>query len=140
MLSPLVYWTVLLAVAAYAFARGRFDEWRAITICIIATIATRLVHSPLVDRFSSVELGVLVVDSLALLAFIHIALRSERFWPLWVAGLQLTTMMSHFMKAIRIDLMPQAYAAAERFWVYPIFMAIVIGTWRGHQRRLRDAA
>ena len=32
--------------------------------------------------------------------------------------------------------MPQAYAAAARFWVYPIFLVIVIGTWRSLRRRL----
>ena len=30
--------------------------------------------------------------------------------------------------------MPHAYAAAARFWVYPIFLIIVIGTRRSHQR------
>ena len=35
--------------------------------------------------------------------------------------------------------LPQAYAAAARFWVYPIFMIIVVGTWRTHHRG-RDEA
>ena len=134
MLSPFAYWIVLLAVAGYAFARGRFDERWAAATCIAATIGTRLVHSPLTTRFSSVEIGVMVVDLLAFAAFTAIALRSERFWPLWVAGLQLTTMLAHFLKAIEIDLVPHVYAAAARFWVYPIFLIIVVGTWRSHKR------
>ena len=138
MLSPTAYWIVLIAVTAYAFARGRLDERCAAAICIAATIGTRLVHSPLSNRFSSVEVGVLVVDGLALLAFTVIALRSERFWPLWVAGLQLTTTLAHLLKAVELDLMPQVYAAAARFWVYPIFLIIVIGTTRSHQRALTD--
>ena len=39
------------------------------------------------------------------------------------------------LKAVQLDLMPQAYAAAARFWVYPIFLIIVVGTWRSHRRR-----
>jgi hypothetical protein len=31
--------------------------------------------------------------------------------------------------------MPQAYAAATKFWSYPILLLVVIGTWR-RQRRL----
>lgn len=139
MLSPFAYWIVLLAVSAYAFWRGHLDERWAAVICIVATIATRLVHSPLTSRFSSVEIGVLVVDGLALGAFTFIALRSDRFWPLWVAALQLTTMFAHILKAVQIDLMPQVYAAAARLWVYPIFAAIIIGTYRSHRRR-REAA
>ncbi|QDP19219.1 hypothetical protein [Sphingomonas xanthus] len=135
MLSPLAYWAVLLAVSAYAFLRGKVDERGAAAVCLAATVATRLVHSPLSTRFSSVEIGVLIVDLLAFAGFTAIALRSRRFWPLWIAGLQLTTTMAHLMKAIEIDLYPQAYAAAARVWVYPIFLIIVVGTWRSDQRR-----
>lgn len=138
MLNPLQYWIVLLVVSAYALLRGRYDERAAAAVCIGATIATRLVHSQLVERFSRVETGVLAVDLLAFSAFAAIALRSKRFWPLWVAGLQLTTLLAHALKAIELDLMPQAYAAAARFWVYPIFVIILVGTWRGHQRRVRE--
>lgn len=138
MLSPLTYWILLFAVSAYAFFRGRFDERLAATICIIATFITWLFNSPLRERFSGVEIGVLAADTLALIGFTVLALRSDRFWPLWVAGLQLTTTLSHMLKAIQIDLMPQAYAAAARFWVYPIFLIIVIGTWRSHQRRISE--
>ena len=130
MLSPLTYWIVLLIVSAYAFARGQLDERWAAAICIVATIGTKLLHSPLTSRFSSVEVGVLVIDCLTLAAFTAIALRSQRFWPLWVAGLQLTTILAHLLKAVELDLMPQVYAAAARLWVYPIFLIIVIGTWR----------
>lgn len=138
MLNPLQYWTVLLVVSAYALLRGRYDERAAAAVCIGATIATRVAHSQLAERFSQVETGVLTVDLLAFVAFTAIALRSKRFWPLWVAGLQLTTLLAHGLKAIELELMPQAYAAAARFWVYPIFAIIIVGTWRGHQRRMRE--
>jgi len=139
MLSPLSYWILLLAVTAYAFAKGRMDERLAAVICVAATIGTILVNSPLSVRFSSVEVGVLIVDVLAFAAFTAIALRTDRFWPLWVAGLQLTTTMAHFLRAVDLHLMPQAYAAAARLWVYPIFLIIVIGTWRSSRRESDDA-
>lgn len=140
MLNPLTYWIVLLAVAGYAFARGRIDERWAAAICIAATIGTKLAHSPLGDRFSHVEVGVMVVDLLALAGFTAIALRSDRFWPLWVAGLQLTTILAHLFKVADLDLIPKVYAAAARFWVYPIFLIIFIGTWRSHQRLRAEEA
>lgn len=136
MLSPLAYYTVLFLVSAYAFLRGRGDERVAAATCIVATFATNLVYSPIAG-FSEIEVGVLLVDAAAFAAFTFLALRSDRFWPLWVAGLQLTTMVAHALKAVQIDLMPQAYAAAARFWVYPIFLIIVVGTWRGHRRRTK---
>ena len=45
---------------------------------------------------------------------------------------------AHLLKAVHLDLMPQAYAAAARFWVYPIFLVIVIGTWRTARRRVME--
>ena len=139
MLNPIIYHLLLAAVAAYAFLRGRSDERLAAGICIVATIATRLVLSPVGDRYSGVELGVLLVDLMTLAGFVAIALRTDRFWPLWVAGLQLTTLVAHALKAIELDLLPHAYAAAGRFWVYPIFLIIVVGTWRSHHRALEES-
>lgn len=139
MLSPFTYYAILIAVCAYAFLRGRADERIAAATCIAATFATNIVYHP-TGGYTGVETGILAVDTMALAAFTYLALRSERFWPLWVAGLQLTTVIAHALKAIELDLMPQAYAAAARFWVYPIFLIIVIGTFRSHRRLQRQAA
>ena len=139
MLSPSAYYLLLFAVSAYAVWRGRADERLAAGICVAATFATNFFYSPLAG-FSTIEVGVLVVDAATFAAFTFLALRSQRFWPLWVAGLQLTTLTAHFLKAVQFDLMPQAYAAAARFWVYPIFLIIVIGTWRSHRRRQQAGA
>lgn len=137
MLTPLSYYAILFAVCAYAFLHGRLDERLAAGTCILATFATNIAYSP-AGSFSRVEVGVLFVDTLALVGFTVIALRTDRFWPLWVAGLQLTTIVAHLLKAVQLDLLPHAYAAAARFWVYPIFLIIVVGTWRGHRRARRE--
>lgn len=134
MLSPYLYHILLIAVCGYAFSQGQRDERLAAAICIVATVATRLLLAPLTSRYSTLEAGVFVVDLAVLAGFTFIALRSHRFWPLWVAGLQLTTILAHALKAVDFSLVPQIYAAAARFWVYPIFMIIVIGTWRSQRR------
>jgi hypothetical protein len=77
----------------------------------------------------------MLVDIIALGLFVAVALKSRSFWPLWIAGLQLTTSFAHAMKAIDVNgLGPQAYAAAERFWSYPILIILIVGTWRTHRR------
>ncbi len=134
MLTPQTYYAILFLVSVYAFLRGRSDERIAVATCILATFATNIVYSPR-GSYVGVELGVLLVDLGALAAFTFLALRSDRFWPLWVAGLQLTTVIAHALKGVQLDLMPQAYAAAARFWVYPIFLIIVVGTFRSARRR-----
>lgn len=138
MLSPQAYLIILFAVSAYAFLRGRTDERIVASVCVAASIASIIVGRPAASAYNGMEAGLLLVDLAALVGFTLVALRSERFWPLWVAGLQLTTLVAHGLKAVQLDLMPQAYAAAARFWVYPIFLIIVVGTWRSHRRRIEQ--
>lgn len=138
MLSPFAYWLTMFVVVAYAYGRGKVDERLAATICAMGSVATLVIRSPSSAYYSNVETGVLAIDFLALAAFVMLALRSSRFWPLWVAGFQLTSVLAHFLKAIHWGMIPQVYAAAERFWIYPIFLAIVVGTWRSRHRWLQE--
>jgi hypothetical protein len=128
---------ILALTCGYALLRGRSDErWVAAT-CIAASVATRLTVSPVLHRYSGVEIGVFVVDLATFAAFTFVALRTKRFWPLWIAGLQLTTVMAHLLKAIDTSLFPVAYAAAGRLWSYPILLILAVGTWRSRHRLMR---
>lgn len=138
MLPRYFFWTLLLLICGYALWRGRRDERIAASICLGASIATRFVISPLTVRYTGLEAGLLIIDALVLAGFVAIALRSERFWPLWIAGLQLTSSLSHLMKAVELDLLPKAYAAAAVFWSYPILIILAIATWRGHRRQVDE--
>ena len=90
-------------------------------------------------RYVGVEVGVLIVDAVTLAAFTFVALRSDRYWPLWVSGLQLTTSIAHLLKAIQPDPIPIAYAAAGRVWSYPILIILAVGTWRVHSASRQHA-
>ena len=138
MLGPYVFIPLLLLTCGFALWRGRGDEKLAALACLAATIATRFVISPLAVRYSSIEVGLLAIDLGMLFVFTYIALRTERFWPLWVAGLQLTNSMAHLLKAVEVQLIPKAYAAAAIFWSYPILIIILIGTWRTSRRHSAD--
>lgn len=139
MLPPYFFWAILLSTFAYALWRGRSDERIAASVCLAATIATHFAISPLSERYTGLEVGLLLIDGAVLATFVAIALRSKRFWPLWAAGLQLTSSLSHLMKVVEIDLLPRAYAAAAVFWSYPILLIIIVGTWRTHQRSMRKS-
>jgi hypothetical protein len=130
---------ILLAlVVLYALLRGSRDERHVALICLVGAVLTTLVLSPLAERFESVETPVMLVDLAVLAGFIAVALRSERFWPLWISGLQLTTIMGHVLKEVDLDLLPRAYGAALNFWAYPIILILAIGTWRTQRRLNRE--
>jgi len=135
-----IYWSLLALTCGYALLRGRRDERFTAAVCIIASLMMPFVLAPFAERYVGVELGAVAVDFAVLGAFVAVALRSDRFWPLWIAGLQLTTILSHLIKLVHLDLLPWAYAAAGHFWSYPILIILALGTWRGHRRMQQQQA
>lgn len=138
MLPRPLFWALLLLACGYALWRGGRDERIAALACLGASLATRLLIAPLHLRYSGVEFGLLAIDLAMLGLFTAVALKSYRFWPLWVAGLQLTTSFGHLFKAVDFDLLPHAYGAATRFWSYPILLILVIATWRGQRQMAQE--
>jgi hypothetical protein len=130
----IIFWIVLFVTCGYALWRGRRYERIAAMVFIAATVVSILMRSPLQGRYHVIETSDLIVDTAVLATVIAIALVSDRFWPLWAAGLQLVDSMSHLIKAIHADLLPNVYGAAERFWSYPILIILLIGAWRQRRR------
>lgn len=133
----LIYHTLLFGACGYALIRGRTDARIVAAIFLIGDFATYALRSE-VASYSTVETGVLIVDVIAFLGFTYAALISDRFWPLWVSGIQLTTSMGHVLKAVDTNLLPLAYAAALRFWAYPILIILAVGTWRAQRRAKQE--
>jgi hypothetical protein len=131
----LIYRALMYGVCGYALFRGKADARIVAAVFLVGDLATLALRS---STYSSVETSVFVIDIIAFLAFTYAALISDRFWPLWISGLQLTTSMGHVFKLIDSHLLPLAYAAALRFWAYPILIILAIGTWRSRRRTLRE--
>ena len=137
-MAPNLFRVLLVLVALYALLRGKRDERQVGLIFVIGVIATELVLPPARERFASVETRLMFVDLAVFAGFLWVALRSERFWPLWMAGLQLTAILGHVLKAVDGDLFARAYAAALVFWAYPMLLVLAVGTWRNQRRRRRE--
>ena len=137
MLRLVLYHLLLFGACGYAFFRGKIDARIVATTFFVGSFVTFGLRSQLSGGYSSIESGIFVVDVSCLVLFTYAALISDRFWPLWVSGLQLTTSFGHVLKLIDAHMLPFAYAAALRFWGYPILIILAVGTWRSH-RRSRD--
>ena len=96
----LLFVVLLAATAAYSFWRGDRENRLAATLCVGAVVMTQLLLQPVTHRFASVETKVFAVDLATFAGFTVIALGSSRFWPLWIAGFQLSTLIGHVLKAI----------------------------------------
>ena len=134
-MTPNIFRILLVLVVLYAFLRGGREERMVATLCLAGAVLSKLVVSPLSERYGEMEIGVLVIDLAMLVCFVAIALRSERFWPLWVAGLQLTTLVGHALKGLDTELFYRSYGAAIGIWSYPILLILMVGTWRSYLYR-----
>ena len=103
-MAPTLFRILLALVAFYAFLRGKRDERNVSIILVVGVIATHFAWTPVNERFAGLETHVMAVDIVVFAGFLWVALRSERFWPMWIAGLQLTTIFGHLLKAVEGDL------------------------------------
>jgi hypothetical protein len=132
----IIYRALMYGVCGYALLRGKTEARIVGLVFLAGDLATLGLRS----SYASVETEILIIDILAFLAFTYAALISDRFWPLWISGLQLTSSMGHLFKAIDAQLLPLAYAAALRFWAWPILIILGIGTWRSQRRARRETS
>jgi len=136
MLNVVFYFSLLFACWAYALAKGAAPERMGASIIGAGSIVTVLVASGPANRFASVEVGIFLVDAACLVAFLVLALRAHRYWPLWIAGLQLIGTAGHAVKLVDPEIIRRAYWFILGFWSYPMLLLIVLGTYR-HQQRLK---
>ena len=138
-MNILIYFLLLFVVCGYALVRGGREEKIAAMVCAAASLASLAVFLPAAVSYRDFQPRVALIDLVVLAVFVAIALRTCRFWPLWVAGLQLTSAFGHILKLLDPNLLPIAYAVSLASWSYPILAIIALGTWRT-QRRLKTSA
>ena len=130
MLRVAIFYSLLTAVNLLAWRRGRQEERLAAATCVVGTLLTVAVSEEVARRFGDFNFAAFVIDLLVLLVFLGIALRSRRFWPMWVAGLQLVTTTVHLIRLLNDELLSIVFGTALAVWSYPILLLIGIGAWR----------
>ena len=134
MVRLILYYLLLFGACGYALWRGKIDARIVAVTFFIGNFATIALRSNHAGGYSALETGIFLVAVVCFIAFTYAALISDRFWPLWVSGLQLNTGFGHIFRMIDSSLLPLAYAAALRFWGYPILFILVAGVWRSQRR------
>lgn len=132
----LVFNLVLLATCGYAlFAGGAPERWTAI-LFVMGALATFAVPDFYPSGpYHQVEPILLAIDVAILLGLLGVALRADRYWPLYVSALHLITLAIHGVKAIQPSLVPWMYAGASGKIAYPMLLMLAIGALRHRQRK-----
>ena len=98
----------------------------------MATLATNAANS---NNYAHTETGVLLIDAVLLAGLVTLALRSDRFWPIWAAAFQLVGTSVHFASMAETGDFAWAYAVGLIFWSYPVIIALMVGIWREARHR-----
>lgn len=130
---------ILLFVTSvgYALWRGGKPE-RAVAIILILMLSIdAFVHAITPATYAKTDPGHFVIDALGWVAFLFIALRARRMWPLWVSSLQTISLIAHITKLLNYSIPPLVYAIMQVSSSYPLLIILMIGTY-AHQTRLRQ--
>ncbi len=122
----------LIACCIIAATWGGRDERLAAFGFVAAGVASHLANT---DRYGTTETGVLLIDAALLLGLLVLALRSDRFWPMWAAAFQLIGTTVHFASMTESGDFAKAYANALVFWFYPVVISLMVGTWLEARKR-----
>jgi len=138
------YWLQIFltgAAVVYCWRRGGQPE-RAAAAVIPAMYLLDLMYHAIwgqVTTYDRVNVGHLVLDLAALLAFVLIAVRANRWWTLWLASAQVVAVLSHFLRGLTSVMHPWVYAAMTRgpSWLEIVLLFVGTALYQ-HRRRMRS--
>lgn len=121
---------VLVASCVAAFRWGGFDERFGAGAIMLATLASNIVPlSVSYVHYSQTDLGFFGIDAALFIGLLILALRSDRFWPLWAAAFQLVAMLVHVGSLFQHGNFAWAYYVALIFWSFPVTISLGAGSW-----------
>lgn len=131
-LNQIVFDLVMIATCFTALWYGRNSErWTAVVL-ILAAVASLFASS---SKFFQPESGIMLID-LALLGYlVWLAMRSDRFWPMYAAGFQIIGTLIHVARITDDSIFQSAYATGQILWSYPVLLTLAVGTWFEARRR-----
>lgn len=121
-----LYWAFLLTTLGLAWALGPGETRRSIAVIVAATVATASAQTVL-DGETALAV-ILGIDALLLAYFVSLALRSDRYWPLWFAAFCALGVLASISAYVFPRENFAAYQNYAGFWAIPALLSLVTGT------------
>ena len=125
---------------AYALWRGGGPERLAAALILSDWLTSPFLQSH--DAFHHAQIAIFALDALLAAALVTIALRANRYWPLWAAAFQILEILIHVAMLVDHHVRPRAYFIGMEVTSYLILMALVVGVFFEAPKspRLQDAS
>lgn len=135
MVAILFFNAVLVLTAIYAGWRGGAPERACSVLLLLAAGCSALLMLDPQISYHHVEFGLVGIDVALLLLLTALASVANRYWPMWLAALQLVTVAAHGVRAYDSRVLPWAYWLISGHIAYLVLLLLAIATAR-HRRRL----
>lgn len=123
--------TILLVVmlTSSCFIAWQWGGWEERIVAVAFVLASLASNAANNSLYTHTETGILFVDLAVFAGLVVLALRSDRFWPMYAAAFQLVAVTVHVASMTEHGNFAWAYAVALTFWTYPVLIALMAGTW-----------
>jgi hypothetical protein len=128
MISGFAYLALLVLCGTVVAFYGQKYERYGVLVMIAGSIASALFHRDFLD----VEVNVMIVDGFALILLGLIAIKSNRFWPLWLTGFQFVALLTHAVRLKYSGVLPNAYLLGDSIWATFQLTLLLIVSLRIH--------
>ncbi len=126
MLTAVLFWALAITCCGYGAIYGGRSGRQVAVVYLLAITATIPANRMQVDWMHT-HWPVFLVDLGLGIALYVIAMRSQRYWPLWIMGFHLITITSHLSAAVSPSMASKFYFGLATFWSIPKLLTIVIG-------------
>lgn len=121
-----VYVSLVVICCGYAAIRGGGDgRWAAAIMLsgiILSVAAAHVDHS-----YSRTATWIFGIDLAVLAALFVLAVRSRRYWPVWMTAFHGVSVATHIATIIDPAFLPKAYQAMVSFWALPMLLVMLLG-------------
>jgi hypothetical protein len=128
-------------VCSWALARGEWPERAAAITTLVGSLLTP-VANVLLGRFGFHHVGFssLAIDGSVLAVNVIIAVRANRWWPVYSAAFHLCQLMTHIARLTRPELMGAYYVGLVIAWSHLALGALAVGMIQLEIRRWKRRA
>lgn len=130
----LIFYGIQFAACLYAVRAGGLPERLVAIMMAVAALATSAVPWQSHRSFWMIEEQRVYIDVALMIGLAVLALRANRFWPIWVAALHLLAVGVHGVRAYDPAVLPIVYAKLVGWIAYPMVVVLIWGVRRHRQR------
>lgn len=123
-----------VVVVAFAFLKGDEPERVGAGAYALGSLAALLVQND--SQLYGPQWGLMAVEAVVLAAYVGVAWKSRRSWPIWAGALQSVVVMSHVLTTTDVRPPIAAYYAVINLASYGILLVLALGVvqaWRDRQ-------